>query len=276
MPDDQQRRPPSRATGEGARPHRLNRRRALAGLAATVGAGAVQAAAPAPLLIFAAASLKTALDEVMEIWRREGGGAVAASYAASSALARQLTQGAPAHLFISADLEWMDFAGSQGVVRPETRFNLAGNALVLVALKGRSKAVALTRGFDLAGALGQGRLAVAQVDGVPAGKYAKAALETLGIWATVESRLAQSENVRAALLFVARGEAPFGIVYRSDAVAEPRVEVVATFPADTHPPIVYPAALTKVAHGQTIPFLQFLQSSKAQASFRAQGFDIGA
>jgi molybdate transport system substrate-binding protein len=224
------------------------------------------------LVVFAAASLKNALDAVNAQWQKETGKAARISYAASSALAKQMEQGAPAQMFISADLDWMDYVEKKGLIRLETRFNLLGNRLVLIAPKGRGAPVAIKRGLDLARVLGDGRLAMANVDSVPAGKYAKAALEKLGVWASVSRRLAQAENVRAALLFVSRGEAPAGVVYQTDAAADPGVAIVGTFPEDTHPPIIYPVALATGAGPEAAAFLAYIRSNEAKPLFEAQGF----
>jgi molybdate transport system substrate-binding protein len=226
------------------------------------------------LVIFAAASLKNALDDASARWTRTTGRKVAISYAASPALARQIEQAAPADLFISADLDWMDYLADRKLIREASRVNLLGNRLVLVAPKGTSP-VAVARGFDLAGALKGGKLAMANVDSVPAGKYGKASLEALGVWDSVKGSLAQAENVRAALLLVSRGEAPLGIVYKTDAASEPNVLVAGEFPEDTHPPIVYPAAVTaKSANADADPFLAFLRSSVARPFFEKQGFTV--
>jgi molybdate transport system substrate-binding protein len=220
--------------------------------------------------VFAAASLKNALDAIAGEFQKETGKRVAVSYAASSALARQIEQGAPADVFISADLDWMEFLQARGLIRPETRRNLVGNRIVLVAAAG-ARDVDLKPGA-LAAALGGGRLATANVAAVPAGKYGKAALEHLGLWGEVAGRLAQAENVRAALTFVARGEAPLGIVYESDARAEPNVAVVARFPEKSHPPIIYPAALTGAARPDAARFLQALRTPASAAIFAREGF----
>jgi molybdate transport system substrate-binding protein len=226
--------------------------------------------------IFAAASLRTALDEVMARCEVDTGVSIRASYAASSALARQIEAGAPADVFISADQDWMNDVAAKGGIRTDTRVDLLGNALVLVApasapvsLQG---ALQIAPGFDLAGALGGGRLAVANPDVVPAGKYARAALESLGVWSSVASRLAPAEDVRAALLLVSRAEAPLGIVYRTDAAADPGVVVVDAFPSVTHPPIVYPAALTTRAVAASGEVLACLQRPRARAIFDRWGF----
>ncbi|PVE25316.1 molybdate ABC transporter substrate-binding protein [Microvirga sp. KLBC 81] len=229
------------------------------------------------VVVFAAASLKNALDDAAAAWKRETGKAAVISYAASNALAKQIEAGAPADIFFSADLDWMDHAALKNLIQPETRINLLGNSLVLIAPNDTSVQVSLQPGLDLASALGDGRLAMGQVEAVPAGKYGKAALEKLGAWAGVKDRIAQTENVRAALFLVSRGEAPLGIVYKTDAVSDPNVKIVATFPESTHPPIVYPAALTKdAANPDAASFLNFLRSSQAKPFFEKQGFGVMA
>jgi molybdate transport system substrate-binding protein len=232
--------------------------------------------AQAGMVIFAAASLKNALDEIAGAWSKETGKpAPKISYAASSALAKQIEQGAPADMFISADTDWMDYADRKNLIRKDTRFNLLGNKIVLIAPKDSKTTVAVKPGFDLAKALGGGKLAMANVDAVPAGKYGKAALAKLGAWDGVKSNVAQAENVRAALLLVARGEAPLGIVYATDAAAEPNVRIVGEFPADSHPPIIYPAALaTDAKSPDAKAFLEMLKSSKARSAFEKQGFTV--
>jgi molybdate transport system substrate-binding protein len=235
--------------------------------------GLAEPARAEPVKVFAAASLKTALDDVGKAWLAGNPGkALSTSYAASSALAKQIEAGAPADLFVSADLDWMDELEQAGLLTSGSRKALLGNSLVLVATAGSGVKLGLTPGVDLAGALAGGKLAVADVKAVPAGKYAKAALVSLGLWASVERSLAQSENVRAALALVARGEAPLGIVYGSDARSEPKVEVVAVFPATSHPPIVYPVALIKGStSSDAAAFLAFLSTSQANAIFAAGG-----
>ncbi|HEX7804426.1 MAG TPA: molybdate ABC transporter substrate-binding protein [Pseudoxanthomonas sp.] len=236
----------------------------------------VQAAeTSAPLTVFAAASLKESLDEAAVAYRKQTGQEVRVSYAASSALARQIEQGAPADVFVSADLDWMDYLQQRKLVDTATRRNLLGNTLVLVApASGNTKAVTLKRGVDLLPRLGpNGRMALALTASVPAGKYAKASFTSLGVWDALAPRVAEAENVRAALMLVARGEAPLGVVYGSDAKAEPAVRVVATFPADSHPPIVYPAArLSASAHPQAAAFTRWLAGPAATAIFRKHGF----
>jgi molybdate transport system substrate-binding protein len=258
------------------------KRRGVLGLAlasAVMPMAAVRAQA-ADLVIFAAASLKNALDEIAAAWAKETGKAAPRiSYAASSALAKQMEQGAPADLFLSADLDWMDYVEKKDLIQKDTRFNLLGNKIVLIAPKDSKVTIEVKQGFDLAKALnsdkGGGKLAMANVDAVPAGKYGKAALEKLGAWNGVKDQVAQADNVRAALLLVSRGEAPLGIVYSTDAAAEPNVKIVGTFPADSHPPIIYPAAVIKDAKSADAkPFLDYLKSAKARPSFEKQGFAV--
>lgn len=228
----------------------------------------------APLTVFAAASLKESMDEAAAAYEKKTGMPVRVSYAASSALARQIEQGAPADVFFSADLEWMDYLQQRKRVEASQRRNLLGNELVLVAPKASTAKVDLTRAGSLAAALGaNGRLAVGQTATVPAGKYAKASLQALKQWDSVQSRLAESESVRAALMLVSRAEAPLGIVYASDAKAEPGVRVVATFPAGSHPPIVYPvSALSGARNAQAQAFVTWLGSQEARAIFQRRGF----
>ncbi len=203
----------------------------------------------------------------------KAGGKVAASYAASSALARQLEQGAPADVFGSADLEWMDYAVRNKAIDDATRINLLGNRLVLIAPKTSAIGdVAIGPGFDLAALAGDGRIATGDVASVPVGKYARAALESLGAWPAAERKFAMTENVRAALTLVARQEAALGIVYETDAKVEPGVKIVGRFPADSHPPIVYPFAAVTGAKGPAADYLAFLKSSAAKTIFERYGF----
>lgn len=250
------------------------RRFALHGLLAfaLLAASAVRAD---ELLVFAAASLKPSLDAILATPQATALGGVKASYAASSQLARQIEAGAPAALFVSADQDWMDYVEQRKLVVDGTRANLVGNALVLVAPKDSRVKLDVAPGFALAAALGKdGRLALAEPNSVPAGKYAKAALTKLGAWDAVAARIVAADNVRAALNFVARGEAALGIVYRSDAMSEPAVRIVAAFPAATHAPIVYPAAILA---GHDTPaarqLLDLLRTPAGQAIFRKYGFD---
>ncbi len=248
-------------------------RAAAAALGLVLASGAAMAQA-ADVIVFAAASLKNALDAVAADFQRETGQRVAVSYAASSALARQIEQGAPADLFISADLDWMDYLQARNLIRPDTRQSLLGNRIVLVAPADRAKPVDLKPG-ELSARLGDGRLATAAVQSVPAGRYGKAALEHLGLWAEVLGRLAEAENVRAALTFVSRGEAPLGIVYETDAKADPKVAVVARFPATSHPPIIYPAAITAQSKsGGARAFLDRLRNRRSAETFAREGFTV--
>jgi len=231
------------------------------------------AAAADKLIVFAAASLHEALSAVVQQYKQESGTQIVESYAGSSALARQIERGAPAAIVISADLDWMNYLETRGLLKAGSRRNLLKNDLVLIAPAGSSTSLAIGPGFPLAAALGGGRLAMADPDYVPAGKYGKAALETLGVWPAVRGRIARGENVRTALNFVSRGEAPFGIVYRTDAAADKKVRIVGVFPADSHPPIVYPVALLVTrANASAEAFYLFLQSASAAAIFRRHGF----
>lgn len=223
------------------------------------------------VLVFAAASLKNALDEVSAAYARDR---VVVSYGASSTLAKQIENGAPAEVFISADLDWMAYLEKRGLVAEATRRNLLGNQLVLVAPRAQPVKLEPAPGFPIAKALGKGRLAMAEPTSVPAGKYAKAALEKLGVWAQVAGRIAPADNVRSALALVARGEAPLGIVYRSDAQAEPAVMVAGEFPSGSHPAIIYPAATLRGAKPGAAGFLAFLSSATARAIFEKHGFTV--
>ncbi len=241
-------------------------------LALALSAGPVDAK---DVVVFAAASLKNALDEVAAAWKEETGKTAVISYAASNALVRQIEAGAPADILFSADLDWMDYAASKNLIRLETRTDLLGNGIVLIAPKDSPVQVSLQPGLDLASVLGNGRLAMGQVEAVPAGKYGKAALEKLGAWDGVKDKIAQADNVRTALLLVSRGEAPLGIVYKTDAVSDPNVKIVAAFPEGTRPPIVYPVALTKESiNPDASSLLSFLRSDKAKPFFEKQGFSV--
>jgi molybdate transport system substrate-binding protein len=228
------------------------------------------------VIVFAAASLKNALDDVTTRYLNATGKTVTVSYAASSALAKQIEQAAPADIFFSADLAWMDYLAERNLIVADTRRSLLGNEIVLVVPKDSAATISIAAGFDLAGLLGaDGRLAMANVESVPAGKYGKAALQSLAVWDTVADRLVQADNVRAALAFVARGEAPAGIVYATDAAAEPTIKVVGVFPPDSHPPIVYPVALTTASrHPDARAFFDFMQSSAARSAYEQQGFTV--
>ncbi len=225
--------------------------------------------------VFAAASLKNALDAVASDWQAGTGKKPVISYAATSALAKQIEQGAAADVFISADQSWMDYLAERNLIAPGSRFDLLSNQLVLIAPRGSALTATIGPGFPLSNLLGDGRLAIAGVDAVPAGKYGKAALESLGVWGEVKDKLAQAENVRAALRLVSRGEAPLGIVYASDAKADPNVTVLGTFPESSHPPIVYPAAKLKAAtSSSTGAFLAYLRGPEAASRFAAHGFSV--
>ena len=242
-------------------------------LAAGIAAG--PPAMAADVTVFAAASLKNALDAVGAAWTAATGKEAAISYAASSALAKQIEEGAPADVFISADVPWMDYLSERDLVKVDTIVELLGNRLVLVVPAASDASVEIGHGFDLLGALGDGRLAMGQVDSVPAGKYGKEALTSLGIWDQVEGHVAQAENVRAALALVATGEAPFGIVYETDANAEKAVRIVGVFPEDSHAPIVYPAAITAEAKSaEAAAFMEFLRSEAAATRFEKEGFTV--
>ncbi len=233
------------------------------------------ATAQETVTVFAAASLKNALDGVNAEFSAKSPIKVVVSYAASSALMKQIEQGAPADVFISADLDWMDYGSRKKLIRDGTRVNLLGNRLVLIAPKeSKLSDVPISPSFDLAKLAGDGRVATGDVRAVPAGKYAKAALEKLGLWKAAERKLAMAENVRAALALVGRGEAPLGIVYETDARVEPNVKVIGVFPADSHPPIVYPVALTETAKPAAIQYLAFLRSPSAKTIFEKYGFSF--
>lgn len=223
--------------------------------------------------VFAAASLKTALDEVAAGFTADTGHRATIAYAGSSALARQIQQGAPADVFISANPGWMDVLEADGLIDAASRFDLLSNALVLIAHGASAPAMPLLELPDL---LADDYLAMALVNAVPAGIYGKAALQHLGLWTQIAPQVAQADNVRAALMLVAIGEAPFGIVYATDAHAEPRVSIVATFPPETHPKITYPAAAVTNGNRQNTGFLAYLQSDAARLVFEAQGFKMAA
>lgn len=228
------------------------------------------------ITIFAAASLRNALDDAAKAFEKSTGDKVVISYAGSSALAKQIEQGAPADIFISADLDWMDYVAKAKLIKNDTRFNLLGNRLVLIAPKTSTVSVKIAKDFPLATILGDNHIAMADVKSVPAGKYGSAALKKLGVWSSVEPKVAQAANVRAALALVAQGEAPLGIVYETDAAAEPKVKIVGVFPDDTHPPIIYPIAITAATKNADAAkaFIDYLKTPDAQAFFTRQGFTI--
>ena len=227
------------------------------------------------LTIFAAASMKNALDDVNAAFTKRTNIKTVASDAATSALMRQIEQGAPADIFASADLEWMDYGLKNKLINPSTRVNLFGNRLVLIAPKdSKITTIKLEKGFDLATLVGDGRIATGEVKSVPVGRYAVAALEKLGMWSSVEKRMAMVENVRVALTLVARGEAALGIVYETDAKVEPGVRIVAHFPADSHPEIVYPVGATVKANADAPRYIDFLQSGTSKSVFEKYGFSF--
>ena len=226
----------------------------------------------ADVTVFGAASLADALKEIAADYQKVSGKEVAVSLAASSALARQIEASGGADIFISADLDWMDYLDKKSLIQRDTRENLLGNRLVLVAGKGDSTNIGIAPHFDLLGALKGGRLAMADPDFVPAGKYGRAALMSLGVWAGVAKRVASAENVRVALSYVSRGEVRLGIVYETDAKADPNVRIAGVFPQSSHPPILYPAALLKDAKPEARTFLAYLASPMARAVFEKDGF----
>ena len=227
-------------------------------------------AAGAPIVL-AASSLQESLEAAADAFAATGHARPVLSFAASSALARQIDSGAPADLFISADGDWMDHVAQRGLIDADTRANLLGNALVLIAP--RDSALRWSPGEDLSPAIGEGRIAMADPDSVPAGKYAKAALGSLNQWEAVQQKAVRAENVRAALAFVERGEAVAGLVYATDAAASAKVRVVATFPAASHPAIVYPVArLAASTKPEARAFEEFLRGPQGQAIFRRYGF----
>jgi molybdate transport system substrate-binding protein len=255
--------------------HRLHR---LAGLAAAFMVLCGSASSPAlaqdkSLIVFAAASMKNALDDIDAAFTAKTGVKVQASYAASSVLAKQIEQGAPADVFVSADTDWMDYATAKKNINEPTRVNLLGNSIVLIAPKDSGiNNVTIAPGFDLAKLAGDGKIATGDVKAVPVGKYAKAALEKLGAWQAAEPKFAMADSVRAALTLVARSEAVLGIVYSTDAKVEPGVKIVGTFPADSHPPIIYPVAATTTAKAEAADYLAFLRSSAAKTVLEKYGF----
>jgi len=250
-------------------------RHVIAAAAAILLIAAPAARAADHVTVFAAASLKTALDQVSAAWTAETQNKAVISYAASSALAKQIEQGAPADIFFSADLDWMEYLGQNNLIEKDSVTRLLGNDIVLIAPAESTAKAEIVTGFDLTGLLGDGRLAMGDVKSVPAGRYGKAALESLGVWTSVEARLAQAENVRAALKLVATGEAPLGIVYLTDARADPTVKIVGVFPSSSHPPIIYPVARTAAARSDAATaFLAYLKSPGARDIFKAQGFKL--
>jgi molybdate transport system substrate-binding protein len=236
---------------------------------------AAQTSSPGRLVVFAAASMQTALDAIAPLFAKQSGTTPAVSYGSSGILAKQIEQGAPAEVFISADVKWMDELQAKKLLAPGTRRNLVGNSLVLIEPADAKVQLKITPGFDLAGAAGDGRIAVCTVESCPAGIYAKEALQKLGVWNAVEPKLAQAANVRGALSLVARGEAKLGIVYSTDAKAEPKVKVVDVFPDASHSPIIYPAAVIAGTKDRAAAaFLAFLSSPAAAKTLKGQGFRV--
>jgi molybdate transport system substrate-binding protein len=261
---------------QGKRTMKLHQRLTISALvlALSIGLSGLSAVAQdQTLTVFAAASMKNALDDVNAAFAKQTGIKVVASYAASPALMKQIEQGAPADVFVSADLDWMDYGSQKKLIKDETRINLLGNRLVLIAPKdSKLETVAIGPGFDLAKLAGDGRIATGDVASVPVGKYAKAALEKLGAWPAASAKMAMAENVRAALVLVARDEAPLGIVYETDAKVEPGVRIVGVFPEDSHAPVTYPVAATVTAKAEASSYLTFLRSGAAKTVFEKYGF----
>jgi len=257
----------------------MNRRQWMTATIAALlalGAGTVRtqaADASGGVLVFAAASLANVLADLDRTYTAQTGISITVSPAASSTLAKQIEAGAPADVYFSADLQWMDYLEQRGLLRAGSRHDVVGNSLVLIAPAASPLRVRIEPGFALARLLGGGHLAVADPDSVPAGIYAREALQNLGVWGGIAPRLVRAENVRAALEYVARGDAPLGIVYRTDALIEKRVRIVGVFPADSHAPIVYPVALTHGARNSATRYLAFLTSAQAQPIFRKWGFE---
>lgn len=244
-------------------------------LALALIAPSVNAQEREPLVVFAAASLTDTVQQISDAYTKQSGQPVKLSFAASSALARQIEAGARADVFFSADQEWMNYLDERKLIDARARRDLLGNRLVLIAPADSKIALTLGPGAPVLAALGaNGRLATGDPDSVPAGKYAKAALTHLGLWKELESRLARAENVRVALSYVARGEAPLGVVYTTDAAVEPRVRIVDVFPANSHTPITYPLAPTHTARPSAARYLEFLRSAEASAVFKSAGFEV--
>ena len=247
----------------------------LLALALSIGSGVAAAAEEAGgVLVFGAASLTNVLDDLSKGFTDKTHVPVKDSYAASSVLAKQVEAGAPADVFFSADLEWMDYLEQRKLLKPGSRHDVVGNKLVLIAPADSTVTVKIRKGVDFGPALGtQGKIATGDPDSVPVGKYAKAALTKLGVWDKVSGQIVGAENVRAALAFVARGEAPLGIVYKTDALAEKKVKIVAEFPDDTHPPIKYPISVTAHGGADAQKFVDFVRSKPAAEIFRKYGFE---
>jgi molybdate transport system substrate-binding protein len=225
-----------------------------------------------PITVFAAASLTNVLQELGDGFTRETTIPIRFSFAASSALARQIESGAPADIFFSADLEWMDYLQSRNLIRRDSRHDVLGNRLVLVAPADSTLKLKIEPQFPLAAALGKGRLATGDPDSVPVGRYAREALTTLGVWNAVADRIVRADSVRSALAFVDRGEVPLGIVYETDALIDKKVRVVDVFPAGSHLPIVYPIALTTAANTDAAKFIAYVRGPAGEIAFKAYGF----
>jgi molybdate transport system substrate-binding protein len=236
---------------------------------------AASLAAAQDTTVFAAASLTNALEGIAKAYRAKGGGAVKFSFAASSTLAKQIESGAPADIFASADEQWMDYLAERKLIDPATRSSRLGNSLVLITPAGDRRTIDITPQFDLAGLIGNGRLATGDPAHVPVGRYAQQALTSLGVWAAVAPKIARTDNVRAALLLVERGEAPFGIVYATDAAASGKVNIAGAFPADSYPPVTYPfAILARRDRPDVRSFFEFLFGPEAQVVYRNAGFSV--
>ena len=253
----------------------LSRRALLLALALGASPSIAASALAADPAVFAAASLKNALDEVAAAYRTATGKTVTISYAGSNVLARQIEEGAPADIFFSADLDWMKYVADRNLIRAGSQRTLLGNAIVMVVPKDSTARADINASLDVAALLGKdGKLAMANVESVPAGKYGKAALVSLGLWDRIAASVVQADNVRAALTFVARGEAAAGIVYATDAAAALGVRVLGVFPEDSHPPILYPVALTARAGADAEAFFEFMKSPAAASAYRKQGFTV--
>jgi len=248
---------------------------ALAGTAGLVAAGgpALGQARSRPITVFAASSMTDVLEAMGAEFARTGGAPVRFSFASSAVIARQLEAGAPADMFVSADLEWMDYVQGRGLIQTHTRANMVSNRLVLIAAADSTISLRIAQDFPIARALGpRGRLSTGDPDNVPVGRYARQALTSLGVWNDVADHLVRAENVRSAMMFVSRGEAPLGIVYQTDAMADRKVKIVDTFPTRTHQPILYPAALTAKAQPGALAFLDFVRGPRGRALFQRFGF----
>jgi molybdate transport system substrate-binding protein len=245
---------------------------AVVSFAAALGADTMPAQA-VDVSGLAAMTLQNVIDEAASVYEHQTGTTVSFSYGSSAALVGQIDNGAPADIFISADSNWMDVAEDKTLIRAGTRVNLASSRLVLIAPRDKATPTAITPNFPIRQMLGDGRLVMCDPMMMPAGRYGRAALETLGVWKAVQDRIANADNVRAALAFVSRGEAPLGIVFDTDAAIDSGVKIVGVFPPETHPPIVYPAAIIASSeHAEAASFLVFLASAKGRAIFAKYGY----